>query len=96
MSEKEEFGSAEQGLMKIDVKINQIVSSIAVMGEKQAEMAEDISEIKKAVYHPDEGLYARIRALETWKLTSTKMMWILFTSFAGTIGAMLLSKISFN
>ena len=80
-------------MMKIDLKMNQLVSSLAVVGEKQVEMASDISEIKKAVYHPDEGLYARIRALETWKLTSTKMMWILFTSFAGTVAAMVLSKI---
>jgi hypothetical protein len=90
MSDKEGF---EQCMMKIDLKMSQMVSSLAVVGEKQEEMAKDISEIKSAVYHPDEGLYARIRALETWKSTSTKMMWILFTSFAGTIGAMVLSKL---
>ena len=79
---------------KLDLKLNQIVNDIAVMKEKQEEMHKDISEIKGAVYHPDDGLYARIRELEAWKSTSAKMMWILFTSFVGTAGALLLSKIS--
>jgi len=43
----------------------------------------DISKIKDAVYDPDEGIYARLRSLETWKNTSTKIMWIMFTSIAG-------------
>jgi hypothetical protein len=43
----------------------------------------DISKIKDAVYDPDEGIYARLRSLETWKNTSTKIMWIMFTSIVG-------------
>ena len=48
----------------------------------------DISKIKDAVYDPDEGIYARLRSLETWKNTSTKIMWIMFTSIVGltTVG----------
>jgi hypothetical protein len=30
----------------------------------QERMGDDISKIKEAVYNPDEGLYARLRALE--------------------------------
>ena len=85
--------SASQ-LAKIDVKMSQLVSDISVMKEKQEEMAEGIAELKNAAYHPDEGLYARVRALEAWKSTSSKMMWILFTSFVGTVGAVVLSKIN--
>tara|TARA_R110000824_G_scaffold303065_1_gene490847 strand:- start:176 stop:439 length:264 start_codon:yes stop_codon:yes gene_type:complete len=45
----------------------------------------DISKIKDAVYDPDEGIYARLRSLETWKNTSTKIIWIMFTSIAGLV-----------
>ena len=46
---------------------------------------EDISKIKDAVYDPDEGIYARLRSLETWKDTSTKIIWIMFTSIVGLV-----------
>jgi hypothetical protein len=48
-------------------------------------MAEDISKVKEAVYHPDEGLYARIRELEGWKNTSSKVMWMLISSMIGVV-----------
>jgi len=84
----------EQCMMKIDLKMSQVLNDISVMKEKQEEMHEDIAKIKEAVYNPDTGLYARIKNLETWKSTSTKMMWILFTSFVGVVGAIVLNKIS--
>ena len=40
-------------------------------------MALDVSKIKEAVYHPDEGLYARLRELEQWKKSSSKVIWML-------------------
>ena len=89
-----EMISAEQCMMEISIKLNEMKNDISVMREKQEEMSEDIAKIKEAVYNPDIGLYARIRNLETWKATSTKMMWILFTSFVGVIGAVVLNKIS--
>jgi hypothetical protein len=46
-------------------------------------MAADVAKIKEAVYNPENGLYARLRELETWKSTSTKMIWVLFTSMVG-------------
>jgi len=89
-----ENSNTEQCMMKIDLKINQMLNDIAVVKEKQEEMHEDIAKIKEAVYNPDTGIYARIRSLESWKSTSTKMMWILFTSFVGVLGAIVLSKLS--
>ena len=86
--------NTEQCMMKIDLKMSQMMNDISVMREKQEEMSQDIAKIKEAVYNPDDGLYARIKNLETWKSTSTKMMWILFTSFVGVIGALVLNKIS--
>ena len=52
---------------------------------KQEDMAEDISKVKEAVYHPDEGLYARIKELEGWKNTSAKLMWMLISSMIGVV-----------
>ena len=63
------------------------------MRERQDEMLENVAKIKEAVYNPDEGLYARIRALETWKSTSSKIMWTLFTAIVGLASALVLKSI---
>ena len=47
---------------------------------KQEEMAQDIVQIKEAVYNPDSGLYARLRELESWKDTSSRLLWMIITS----------------
>jgi len=64
-------------------KFDQIMQKLEVVNEKQDEMAEDIAKIKEAVYHPDEGLYARLRELEGWKDTSSKLIWIIITVVVG-------------
>ena len=53
---------------------------IETVKEKQDEMAEHIAQIREAVYHPYQGLYARIRELESWKSTSSKMIWLIITT----------------
>ena len=72
-------------LLKLTIDIEKVVNSVEVLHAKHDLVADDITKIKEAVYNPDEGLYARIRALEAWKATSTKMMWILFTAMVATI-----------
>ena len=57
-------------------------------------MSQDIAKIKEAVYNPDEGLYARLRELENWKKTSSRMIWTLFTTVVGLIGAFILKTIT--
>ena len=64
-----------------------------VMSNKQEEMSADIAKIKEAVYNPDQGLYARLRELESWKQTSSRMIWTLFTSVVGLIGAFILRSV---
>ena len=54
---------------------------------KQDEMADDIAKIKEAVYNPDEGLYARLRALEAWKKTSSRVIWMVVTALSGLVVA---------
>mgnify|MGYP003155027697 FL=1 len=55
--------------------------------ERQEAMLEDIKLIKKAVYDPEEGLYARLRDLEQWKESTSKVMWMVITTVDGLLTA---------
>ena len=79
--------------LEIQTKLDRICNGMEVMSDKQEEMSEDIAKIKEAVYNPDQGLYARIRELETWKRTSSRMIWTLFTTMIGLIGAFILKNL---
>ena len=71
-----EFGELKGQLQRIE-------DAIMTIKEKNEEMADDITKIKEAVYNPDEGLYARIKALEQWKESSQKITWIIMTTVVG-------------
>lgn len=79
--------------LEIQSKLDKICNGMDVMQDKQESMSEDIAKIKEAVYNPDEGLYARLRELESWKKTSSRMIWTLFTTVVGLIGAFILKSI---
>jgi len=57
-------------LIELNAKLERLLSGIEALSVNQERMGEDISKIKEAVYNPDEGLYARLRALEQWKDTT--------------------------
>tara|TARA_B100001057_G_C22840627_1_gene946937 strand:- start:1304 stop:1573 length:270 start_codon:yes stop_codon:yes gene_type:complete len=80
-------------LLELQSKLDRVCNGIDVMSDKQEQMSEDIGKIKEAVYNPDQGLYARIRELETWKRTSSRMIWTLFTTMIGLIGAFILKNL---
>ena len=80
-------------MLEMQVKLDKVCNGIDVMQDKQEEMSQDIAKIKEAVYNPDQGLYARIRELETWKRTSSRMIWTLFTTMIGLIGAFILKNL---
>tara|TARA_R110002074_G_scaffold169672_2_gene331444 strand:- start:451 stop:726 length:276 start_codon:yes stop_codon:yes gene_type:complete len=63
--------------LEMNGKLQRMMDGIDSLKEKQEEMALDVSKIKEAVYHPDEGLYARLRELEQWKKSSSKVIWML-------------------
>ena len=86
------MGEDQAALHQLDAKIEKVVNTIELVRDKQEEMAEDVTKIKDAVYDPDQGLYARIRELESWKNTSSKMIWTLFTTVVGIIGAFILKS----
>jgi uncharacterized coiled-coil DUF342 family protein len=78
---------SEVALVEMAGKFDQIMDKIETVKEKQEEMAEDIAKIKQAVYHPDEGLYSRLRELESWKETSSRLIWLIITSVTGLLAA---------
>ena len=82
----------QKSLIEFDKKLDKLCNGMDIMKEKQDQMAEDITKIKEAVYNPDEGLYARLRELETWKASSSKMIWTLFTAVVGLISALVLKS----
>jgi len=69
----------------LDGKLDKLSMKIDELKDRQEDMAEDISKVKDAVYHPDEGLYARLRELEGWKKTSSKLTWMLISSMIGVV-----------
>ena len=82
----------QAALHQLEAKIEKVVNAIELVRDKQDVVAEDVTKIKDAVYDPDQGLYARIRELESWKNTSSKMIWTLFTTMIGLISAFILKS----
>ena len=67
--------------------IQELRGDLQRMSEKQDEMNADIKQIKEAVYNPDSGLYARLRDLEQWKETYSKVTWGVLTTLMGLVTA---------
>ena len=85
--------SQDQGkdfLVDLEIKFDRLITNIDGVKEKQEEMLSNINKIKEAVYNPEEGLYARLKALESWKHTSSKMIWTLFSTVVGLISAFII------
>ena len=74
---------AETALIELNGKFERVMDNIEIVKDKQEEMAEDVAKIKEAVYNPDEGIYARIRELESFKRQVSKVLWILMTASIG-------------
>ena len=89
MSDKE---MSQELVLGISRKIDKLCLTIEQVKDRQDEMLENVAKIKEAVYNPDEGLYARIRELESWKQQSSKVIWTLFTSVVG-LGTALIIKL---
>ena len=81
-----------QSLVELNGKLERMMDGIESVKEKQNEMADGIDKIKEAVYNPDEGIYARLRELENWKETSSKLIWMIVASVIG-LSATLIARV---
>ena len=68
-----------QELREIILEMKHDIERIA---ERQSEMNENLKKIKEAIYNPDEGLYARIKELESWKQSSQRFLWLITSTVA--------------
>lgn len=78
-----ELNELKEAITALDKKVDRMLSSIENLKEKQDDVAKDITKIKEAVYHPDDGIYARLKVLETWKENQSKVSWIAVTAIVG-------------
>ena len=79
----EEWTTIVAEVLELNGKKERMMDGIEGVKEKQDEVARDVTKIREAVYNPDEGIYARIRELENWKDSATKIIWITATAMVG-------------
>ena len=81
----------DEQLQQLTTAILEMKMNLERMAEKQEEMVDDVKHIKQAVYDPEQGLYARLKALEQWKDSTSKVMWIIITTVIGLVTTSLYS-----
>jgi len=80
-------------VIELGNKIDRVADGIEHLRERQEEMMANISKIKEAVYNPEQGIYARLRELEGWKKTHSKLMWMLVSSLVGLVSAAVFTNV---
>tara|TARA_Y100000034_G_scaffold124434_1_gene172589 strand:- start:21 stop:290 length:270 start_codon:yes stop_codon:yes gene_type:complete len=76
----EELSGLTQAIFELKLQIEK-------MSERQDEMLEDVKKIKEAVYNPDSGIYARLRALEMWRENQVKFQTPVVLTLIGLVTA---------
>ena len=76
---------SENELQDLKDAIVDLTMQVQRMADKQDEMLEDVKKIKEAVYHPEQGLYARVRDLEQWQQGMSKIIWTVGLAVTGLI-----------
>ena len=62
-----------------------LAHQIQRMADKQDEMLDDVKKIKEAIYNPDQGLYARVRDLEQWQASVSRVIWTVGLAVTGLV-----------
>lgn len=62
-----------------------LLSGIDTIKENQQEAVAAIVDIKESIFDPDKGLFARVKEVENWKNTSSRLLWIITTSTVGLV-----------
>jgi vacuolar-type H+-ATPase subunit D/Vma8 len=83
-----------QQLAQLDSKLDLIEMKMDELKERQEDMAKDIAKVRESVYHPDDGLYARLRELEAWQKTSSKVIWMVVSSMIGIVAYIITKNLS--
>jgi len=92
MNDSNEYVAIETRFkMTTDHKLDLLSIKLDEIKEKQEEMSDAVSKVKEALYGPDEGLYARLRDLESWKKNMSKVIWMLSSTIIGLLGYVLAS-----
>ena len=62
-----------------------LLSGIDSIKDNQQEAVDAIVDIKESIFDPDKGLFARVKEVENWKNTSSRLLWIITTSTVGLV-----------
>ena len=73
----------DEQMQNLLTSIIEMKNHLERMSEKQEEMHNDVQKINKALYDPEQGLYARLKALENWKESTSKVLWVVMTTVIG-------------
>ena len=83
---KEKIVDLEKKFLLFEQKL---LSGIDSIQDNQKEAVVAIVQMKEAIFDPDKGLFARVKEVENWKQTSSKLLWIITTSTVGLVVAQL-------
>ena len=75
----------DEQMQNLLTSIIEMKNNLERMAEKQEEMHEDVKKINEAIYNPDQGIYARLRAIENWKESMSKVIWTIGTGFVALV-----------
>ena len=92
-SAKKSTLSLQIEVVELENKLDRVADGIEHLKERQEEMMAHISKIKEAVYNPEQGIYARIKELENWKTTHSKLMWMPVSSLVGLVTAAVFTNV---
>ena len=75
----------DEQMQNLLTSIIEMKNNLERMAEKQEEMHDDVKKINEAIYNPEQGIYARLKAIETWKDSMSKLIWTIGTGFIALI-----------
>jgi hypothetical protein len=76
-------------IVELNGKLDRMADNLVVVRDRCEEISICVNKVKKAVYDPDQGLYARLRELEQWKAQTSRILWVITTSVIGLATATL-------
>jgi len=85
----------EENQTNLEVTITMLMIVGQLAQEKQEEVAAIVNRVEKSLYEPDQGLYARVRDLEQWKKSQSKMMAMVGTATLSMVAYFLKTFVEF-